>query len=137
MEMRQVLSWRRGDAVFMAEANLPRDQVSMYFGEGNRVHVIFNFYVNQHLWLALAREQAQPIRDAYPALPQIPSTAIGRIFCVRTMSWTLAASAIMSDKKCSRSSVPRRACSCTTAASGDGRLRCWETTGGGWNWRIA
>ena len=44
----------------------------MYFGEGNRVHVIFNFFVNQHLWLALAREQAQPILDAYAALPQIP-----------------------------------------------------------------
>jgi len=72
VEMRQVLSWGRGDAVFMAEANLPPDQVTMYFGEGDRVHVIFNFYVNQHLWLALAREQAQPIRDAYAALPQIP-----------------------------------------------------------------
>jgi len=58
--------------VFMAEANLPPDQTPIYFGEGDRVHVIFNFYVNQHLWLALAREQAQPIRDAYAALPQIP-----------------------------------------------------------------
>jgi maltose alpha-D-glucosyltransferase/alpha-amylase len=72
VEMRQVLSWGRGDAVFMAEANLPPDQVPMYFGEGDRVHVIFNFYVNQHLWLALAREQAQPIRDAYAALPETP-----------------------------------------------------------------
>ena len=72
VEMRQVLSWGRGDAVFMAEANLPPDQVPLYFGEGNRVHVIFNFFVNQHLWLALAREQAQPILDAYAALPPIP-----------------------------------------------------------------
>ena len=72
VEMRQVLSWHKGDAVFMAEANLPPDQVPMYFGEGDRVHVIFNFYVNQHLWLALAREKAKPILDAYAALPQIP-----------------------------------------------------------------
>jgi maltose alpha-D-glucosyltransferase/alpha-amylase len=70
--MRQVLSWQRGDAVFMAEANLPPDQVPMYFGEGDRVHVIFNFYVNQHLWLAMARQKAKPILDAYAALPQIP-----------------------------------------------------------------
>jgi maltose alpha-D-glucosyltransferase/alpha-amylase len=56
----------------MAEANLPPDQVPMYFGEGDRVHVIFNFYVNQHLWLALAREEAKPILDAHAALPQIP-----------------------------------------------------------------
>jgi maltose alpha-D-glucosyltransferase / alpha-amylase len=72
VDMRQTLSWQRGDAVFMAEANLPPDQVSLYFGEGDRVHVIFNFFVNQHLWLALAREQAQPIRDAYAKLPRIP-----------------------------------------------------------------
>ncbi len=72
VEMRQVLSWARGDAVFMAEANLPPEQVPMYFGEGDRVHVIFNFLVNQHLWLAMAREQAQPIRDAYAVLPPIP-----------------------------------------------------------------
>ncbi len=72
IELRQVLSWQRGDAVFMAEANVPPDQVPMYFGEGDRVHVIFNFFVNQHLWLALARERAQPIRDAYAALPPIP-----------------------------------------------------------------
>ena len=72
LEMRQVLSWQRGDAVFMGEANLPPDQVPMYFGEGDRVHVIFNFYVNQHLWLALARQQAKPITDAYAALPKIP-----------------------------------------------------------------
>ena len=73
IDLRQVLSWQRGDAVFMAEANLPPEQVPMYFGEGNRVHVIFNFFVNQHLWLAMAREQAQPIRDAYAALPSIPA----------------------------------------------------------------
>jgi maltose alpha-D-glucosyltransferase/alpha-amylase len=72
MEMRQTLSWQRGDAVFMAEANLPPEQVPMYFGDGERVHVIFNFYVNQHLWLALAREEAKPITDAYAALPKIP-----------------------------------------------------------------
>lgn len=45
----------------------------MYFGEGDRIHVVFNFYVNQHLWLAMAREKAQPIRDAYAALPPIPN----------------------------------------------------------------
>ena len=72
IEMRQVLSWQRGDAVFMAEANVSPDQVPIYFGEGDRVHVIFNFFVNQHLWLAMAREHCQPIRDAYAVLPKIP-----------------------------------------------------------------
>ena len=70
--MRQCLSWHRGDAVFMGEANLPPEQVPMYFGEGDRVHVIFNFFVNQHFFLALARGDARPIVDAYAALPKIP-----------------------------------------------------------------
>ncbi len=71
-ELRHVLSWHRGDAVFFAEANLPPDQVPDYFGNGNRIHVIFNFWVNQHFYLAMAREQAQPIRGALDGLPQIP-----------------------------------------------------------------
>src|SRR5262245_6835157 len=72
VDLRQTLSWQRGDAVFMAEANLPPDAVPMYFGDGERVHVIFNFFVNQHLWLAMARGEAKPILDAYAALPKIP-----------------------------------------------------------------
>jgi maltose alpha-D-glucosyltransferase/alpha-amylase len=46
--------------------------VPEYFGEGDRIHVIFNFFVNQYFFLALAREDARPIRMAYDALPQIP-----------------------------------------------------------------
>lgn len=72
IDMRQCLSWNRGDAIFMGEANLPPEQVPMYFGEGDRVHVIFNFYVNQHFFLAMARQDATPIRRAYDALPKIP-----------------------------------------------------------------
>jgi maltose alpha-D-glucosyltransferase/alpha-amylase len=73
IDLRQCLSWARGDAVFMGEANLPPDQVAMYFGEGDRVHVIFNFFVNQHFFLAMARADARPVREAYDALPAIPS----------------------------------------------------------------
>lgn len=72
IDIRQSLSWHCGDAVFMGEANLPPEQVPIYFGEGNRVHIIFNFFVNQHLFLALARGDATPIPTAYAALPRIP-----------------------------------------------------------------
>ena len=72
VEMRQTLSWNRGDAVLMGEANLAPKEVPEYFGEGDRIHVIFNFYVNQYLFLAMAREDTRPIRIAYDALPQIP-----------------------------------------------------------------
>ena len=63
----------------------------MYFGEGDRVHVIFNFFVNQHFFLAMAREDATPILQAYAALPKIPAYASGRISCGATMNSIWAA----------------------------------------------
>ena len=74
-ELRNYLSWRRGDAVMLAEANLAPDEVSVYFAKGEKLQVMFNFFANQHLFLALARGSAEPIREAYAALPEIP------VFC--------------------------------------------------------
>jgi maltose alpha-D-glucosyltransferase/alpha-amylase len=37
------------------------------------MHMIFNFWVNQYLFLALAREDATVLRRAYEALPPIPA----------------------------------------------------------------
>lgn len=71
-EFRNYLSWRRGDAVTLAEANLDPKEVPMYFGNGDKVQIIFNFFVNQHIFLSLARGEAEPIRRAYEALPEIP-----------------------------------------------------------------
>jgi len=65
-------SWHRGDAVLLGEANLVPEEVPAYFGTGDQMHMIFNFWVNQHLFLALAREDATVIRRAYDALPPIP-----------------------------------------------------------------
>jgi maltose alpha-D-glucosyltransferase / alpha-amylase len=72
-ELRYHLSWLRGDAVLMAEANLPPEEVPRYFDKGDKMHMVFNFYVNQHLFLALAREDATSIRRAYEALPALPA----------------------------------------------------------------
>lgn len=74
-ELRNYLSWRRGDAIMLAEANLAPDDVMPYFEKGDKIQVMFNFYVNQHLFLALARGSAEPIRGAYAELPEIP------VFC--------------------------------------------------------
>jgi maltose alpha-D-glucosyltransferase / alpha-amylase len=74
-EMREFLSWRRGDSVLLAEANLPMDKIPQYFGDGDRMHMIFNFLLNQHVFLALAREKAAPIRDALQSAPGLPRMA--------------------------------------------------------------
>jgi maltose alpha-D-glucosyltransferase/alpha-amylase len=71
-EMREFLSWRSRDAILLAEANVTMDKVAKYFGDGTRFHLIFNFWLNQHVFLALAREQAAPIREAILAAPPLP-----------------------------------------------------------------
>lgn len=69
---RHFLSWRRGKAIMLAEANVPVDRITRYFGDGNRMHMLFNFMVNQHLYLALARRSAEPLIAGLRRLPQIP-----------------------------------------------------------------
>ena len=68
---RSYLSWRSGDAVLLGEANVERDQIASYFGVGG-LHMLFNFAVNQHLWLALARGEAAPLVDALRETTGIP-----------------------------------------------------------------
>jgi maltose alpha-D-glucosyltransferase/alpha-amylase len=72
-EFRQVLSWQRGDAVILAEANVPPDQLVEYFGDGDRLPMLFNFLLNQHLFLGLARSDAGPLRAGLDQTPEIPS----------------------------------------------------------------
>ena len=71
-EFRNYLSWRRGDAVMLAEANVSAEEVSIYFEKGDKLQMMFNFLVNQNVFLALASEKAEPIRRAYGTLPSIP-----------------------------------------------------------------
>jgi maltose alpha-D-glucosyltransferase/alpha-amylase len=73
-EMRTFLSWRSGNAMMLAEANLEPDAVSTYFGDGNRLQMLFNFWLNQRVFLALATDCAEPIQRALTELPGIPPT---------------------------------------------------------------
>ena len=74
-EFRRFLSWRQGDAMMLAEANVLPKGVLPFFGDGDRMNLLFNFYVNQHLFLAVAKEDASPIVEAYEKLPELPPTA--------------------------------------------------------------
>ncbi|MBD2100680.1 alpha-amylase family protein [Leptolyngbya sp. FACHB-261] len=70
-QMRQFLSSRRGDAVLLAEADVEPHEVAPYFGEGDEMHLLFNFLLNQALFLAMASEQAEPLHHCLQALPPI------------------------------------------------------------------
>lgn len=67
-EMRRFLQWRRGDAIMLGEANvLPKDNKKYFGANGEGVQVMFNFYVNQHLFYALASADARPLVKALEA----------------------------------------------------------------------
>jgi len=73
-EFRELLSWRRGDSLILAEANAEREELLEYFGSGDRLPMLFNFLLNQRQFLALARSDAGPIVSALEATPPIPDS---------------------------------------------------------------
>ena len=74
--MREFLQWREGDAIILAEANVLPDTDMEYFGgAGDRMHMMFNFQVNQNLFYALAASDARPLQKALKATKPRPKTA--------------------------------------------------------------
>ena len=73
-DFRQQLSWRRGDAVILAEANVEPQALLDYVGDGDRLPMLFNFLLNQRLFLALARQEVGPILQALAEAPPLPET---------------------------------------------------------------
>jgi maltose alpha-D-glucosyltransferase / alpha-amylase len=73
---REFLSWRQGDAIILAEANVVPKTDMEYFGEaGERLQMMFNFAVNQHLFCALATGDSRPLIKALQATKTSESTA--------------------------------------------------------------
>jgi maltose alpha-D-glucosyltransferase/alpha-amylase len=70
-EMRNFLSARKTDAILLAEANVNPEEVDVYMKGVTRMHMMFNFYVNQHLFLAMARQSALPLQKALRKMPLI------------------------------------------------------------------
>lgn len=80
-ELRELLQWRRGDAIILAEANVLPDQDMNYFGESaERIQMLFNFEVNQALFYALASADRGPLCDALAATRPRPATAQWAMF---------------------------------------------------------
>jgi maltose alpha-D-glucosyltransferase/alpha-amylase len=73
-DFRRQLSWRRGDAVILAEANVDPQALLDYVGDGDRLPMLFNFDLNQRLFLALARQEVAPILQALAETPPLPET---------------------------------------------------------------
>ncbi|HVM30818.1 MAG TPA: alpha-amylase family protein [Candidatus Limnocylindrales bacterium] len=73
-DFRSFLSWRRGDAIMLAEANLAPEEMLDYFSD-DKLQMGFNFILNQHLFLALARQQASPLIEGLLMPPPMPENS--------------------------------------------------------------
>ena len=71
-ELREHVSWVRGDAVLLAEANVDAEDIPRYFGDGERMHMLFNFIADQYLFLALADQRRDALDHALQSLPALP-----------------------------------------------------------------
>jgi maltose alpha-D-glucosyltransferase/alpha-amylase len=75
-EMRDFLQWRSGEAILLAEANVPPDESMKYFGdEGERLQMMLNFPVNQRLFYALATGDVEPLAWALEQTRERPPNA--------------------------------------------------------------
>jgi maltose alpha-D-glucosyltransferase/alpha-amylase len=74
--LRAFLQWRVGDSIILAEANVSPETGRDYFGkEGDRIHMMFNFHVNQNLFYALAASDCRPLVRALKATNYRPEAA--------------------------------------------------------------
>jgi maltose alpha-D-glucosyltransferase/alpha-amylase len=73
---REFLSWRQGDAIILAEANvLPKTDLQYFGTSGERMQMMFNFSVNQHLFYALATGDSRPLTKALKVTTTSETTA--------------------------------------------------------------
>ena len=70
---RRFVQSRAGDAVLLGEVDEEPDQLRKFFGDGDRLPMLFNFLLDNYLFLAFARESAEPVVEGLRLLPQIPT----------------------------------------------------------------
>jgi maltose alpha-D-glucosyltransferase/alpha-amylase len=75
-EFRDFLQWREGDGILLGEANVvPGDDMGFFGERDDRMHMMFNFFVNQRLFYALATADTRPLARALEATQAIPQYA--------------------------------------------------------------
>ncbi|AWN42501.1 alpha-amylase family protein [Methylobacterium durans] len=75
-DFREFLQWRQGDAIILAEANILPKQDLDYFGDdADRMHMMFNFQVNQATFYALAAGDTRPLLKAIDKTWRRPASA--------------------------------------------------------------
>lgn len=75
-DMTSFMRSRRGDAIFLAEADDDPEHLREYFNNGDELQMLFNFLLSQNIFLALANQDGTPIAEILGimrdmALPQV------------------------------------------------------------------
>ena len=73
--LRAAVDAGHSDRVLIAEANQPLDIIRSYFGDGDECQMAFHFPLVHGLFLALARQDTQPIIDVVSAASNLPAGA--------------------------------------------------------------
>ena len=66
---REFVETQKPDAILLAEVDLDPNQYNKYLGNEDQMHMLFNFYVNNFMYLAFAREEATPVARALQRMP--------------------------------------------------------------------
>ncbi|MER2266016.1 alpha-amylase family protein [Methylobacterium oxalidis] len=75
-DFREFLQWRKGDAIILAEANiLPKQDLDYFGADADRMHMMFNFQVNQATFYALAAGDTRPLIKAIDKTWKRPASA--------------------------------------------------------------
>jgi maltose alpha-D-glucosyltransferase / alpha-amylase len=69
-DIRFFVEEQRKDSVLLAEVDTEPHEYKKFFGNSDQVQMLLNFYLNNHVFLALARRQAEPMMQALKKLPQ-------------------------------------------------------------------
>ena len=69
-DIRSFVEEQRKDALLLAEVDTEPKEYVKFFGNGDQVQMLLNFYLNNHIFLALARKEATPVERALEKLPQ-------------------------------------------------------------------
>ena len=75
-QLHQYSQWHKKDAILLGEANVAPKEQKPYFGkDGQNMQTMFNFFVNQHLFYALATSETKLLKKALDDTRDIPPTA--------------------------------------------------------------
>ncbi|GAA2127476.1 alpha-amylase family protein [Glycomyces algeriensis] len=71
-ELREFVALRHPEAVLIGEVDVPAEEYNDYFLEGDGLTMLLNFWLNNHMFLALARGEAAPVHEALEKQPDPP-----------------------------------------------------------------